>query len=333
MTVIMDSRPVGGRGGVPVPTVGRLVGMRRSYVLVAAVVAAILLAGGAWWGIAEYRATHGPECTVPRPATVPASLATGAADAAPLGLDAVQLQHAATINAVGLSRGESERARVIALATAWQESSLRNIDRGDRDSLGLFQQRPSQGWGRAAQIMDPVYAAGQFFDHLAKVRGWQDMSLTAAAQAVQRSGHPDAYAKWEWDAQTLAKQLSGEAAPALSCRRGAHASTAEAPVRAAVPGTGNAAPRLGELLAAADAELTGVRADPASASGRGADVTIELPNTSAEVAARALAAWLVAHATTYGVTEVATGGAAWSGHRWQDAAAPPAGSVHVTVAD
>lgn len=308
--------------------------MRRRPVLVLAAIALVLLAGGAWWGIGEYRATHGPECTVPRPAATPASLATASpsADAAPLGLDAVQLQHASTINAVGLARGEGERARVIAVATAWQESSLRNIDSGDRDSLGLFQQRHSQGWGDPEQIMDPVYAAGQFFDHLAKVPDWQDMSLTEAAQAVQRSGHPDAYAKWEWDAQTLVNQLSGELSPTLSCRRGAHASTAEEPDRAPVVGAEDASPRLAELLAAANAELTGVQVAPVPANGRQADVTIGLPGASAEVASRALAAWFVAHATSYGVTEVAADGRKWSGHAWRDAAAaPPAGSVNVTT--
>lgn len=307
--------------------------MRRRYVLVAAAVVVVLLAGGAWWGVGEYRATHGPECTVPRPAVIPASLTSLSPSTAPLGLDAVQLQHASTINAVGLARGESERARVIAVATAWQESSLRNIDRGDLDSLGLFQQRTSQGWGDPEQIMDPVYAAGQFFDHLAKVPDWQGMSVTEAAQAVQRSGHPEAYAKWEWDAQTLVEQLSGGLAPALTCRDGAHASTAEEPDRTPVAGAEDASPRLSELLAAANAEMTGVRVDPIPADGRQAEVRIELPDATAEVAGRALGAWLVAHATSYGVTGVTTDGWEWSGHRWRDSAgAPPAGSVRVTVA-
>jgi hypothetical protein len=297
------------------------------------VVAAVV--AGTWWAVARYQATHGPECTVPRPAVVSGSLAAAspAPDTAPLGLDAVQLQHASTINAVGLARGENERARVIAVATAWQESSLRNIDSGDRDSLGLFQQRPSQGWGDPEQIMDPVYSAGQFFDHLAKVAGWQDMSLTAAAQAVQRSGHPDAYAKWEWDAQTLVEQLSGGLAPTLTCRAGAHASTADEPDRTAVAGAEDASPRLSELLAAANAEMTGVRADPVPADGREATVAISLPDTAPEAAARALGAWLVAHSTSYGVTGVMTDGWEWSGHAWRDSAgALPAGSVRVTIA-
>src|SRR5690606_2961632 len=178
----------------------------------------------------------------------------------------------------------------------------------------------------------PVYAAGQFYEHLAKVQGWQDMSLTEAAQSVQRSGHPEAYAKWEWDARTLVEQLSGQLAPTLSCRSGAHASTAAEPAREPVAGTEQAAPRLAELLAAANAELTGVRVAPVPADGRQAEVTVELPDAPAEVAARALAAWLVAHSTSYGVTDVMADGWAWSGHEWrQSANVPPAGAVRVAV--
>ena len=135
-------------------------------------------------------------------------------------LTAIQLQHASTINAVGLSRGVPERARVIALAAAWQESSLRNRPDGDRDSVGLFQQRPSQGWGTVEQILDPVYASGKFYDALLEVPGWQDMSLTQAAQAVQYSAYPDAYAKWEEPARALAVELGGTVEPTLTCRAG-----------------------------------------------------------------------------------------------------------------
>jgi hypothetical protein len=107
---------------------------------------------------------------------------------------------------------------VVALATAMQESDLRNLastavpeslgypHQGvevDHDSVGLFQQRSSQGWGTVAQLMDPVYAAGIFFDRLAGVPGWESMSVTAAAQAVQRSASPGAYQKH----QALAEQV------------------------------------------------------------------------------------------------------------------------------
>ncbi|MFF8481971.1 C40 family peptidase [Streptomyces antibioticus] len=114
-----------------------------------------------------------------------------------LDLPAEQVPNAATIVATGLSLDVPKKGQVIALATAMQESRLRNLAYGDRDSLGLFQQRPSQGWGTAEQIRDPAYASEQFYKHLLKVHGWQQMTVAQAAQAVQKSGVPDAYAQWE----------------------------------------------------------------------------------------------------------------------------------------
>lgn len=128
-----------------------------------------------------------------------------------------QAVNAATIAAVGTGRGMPPRAVTIALATALQESGLRNIEHGDRDSLGLFQQRPSQGWGTERQIMDPAYAAGIFYAHLAKVPDYTGLPLTVAAQRVQRSGYPEAYAKHEPDATLLAAALTGRAAATLTC--------------------------------------------------------------------------------------------------------------------
>ncbi|MFJ9849670.1 heavy metal transporter [Streptomyces sp. NPDC101150] len=128
-----------------------------------------------------------------------------------------QAENAATISAVASSRGLPERAVTIALATAMQESGLRNIDFGDRDSVGLFQQRPSQDWGTVKQIMDPVYAAGEFYTHLAKVPGYSRLPLTAAAQKVQRSGYPQAYAKHEANAARLTGALTGRDHAALVC--------------------------------------------------------------------------------------------------------------------
>lgn len=128
-----------------------------------------------------------------------------------------QAANAATISAVGTTRGMPERAVTIALATAMQESALRNLAHGDRDSLGLFQQRPSKGWGTPAQIQDPVYAANEFYEHLAEVRDYPRLPLTEAAQRVQRSGFPDAYAKHEPDAALLAASLTGRSAASLTC--------------------------------------------------------------------------------------------------------------------
>ncbi|MFJ1568259.1 hypothetical protein ACIOG8_29285 [Streptomyces erythrochromogenes] len=120
-----------------------------------------------------------------------------------------QAANAATIAAVGIAKGLPDRAVTIALATAMQESALRNLDHGDRDSLGLFQQRPSMGWGTPEQITDPVYSAGIFYDHLVDVPGYSRLPLTVAAQKVQRSGYPQAYAKHEPDATVLTAAFAG----------------------------------------------------------------------------------------------------------------------------
>jgi LysM repeat protein len=120
-------------------------------------------------------------------------------------------KNAGIIYEVGKDLGVSDYGIVIALATAMQESSLKNIDYGDRDSVGLFQQRTSQGWGTIAEIMNPVYSARAFFGgptgpNAGKIRGlldvknWSTMTLSKAAQAVQISAFPDAYQKWELSA-------------------------------------------------------------------------------------------------------------------------------------
>jgi len=114
-----------------------------------------------------------------------------------------QLANAAVIAAVGKQLNVPEEGQVAALAAAMQESSLTNLDHGDRDSLGLFQQRPSQGWGTPAQIMNPTHAATQFYQHLLAVPGWQQMSVNDAAQAVQRSGTPAAYGPHEQAARNV----------------------------------------------------------------------------------------------------------------------------------
>jgi hypothetical protein len=145
----------------------------------------------------------GPECTVKADGEVT--------------LDSTQMANAATITAVGVRRQMPERAVVIALATALQESKLENRDHGDRDSLGLFQQRPSQGWGTAEKIQDPRYAAAKFYAALKKVKGWKTMRVTDAAQKVQRSAYPNAYEKWADESAVLARALTGKATGAVAC--------------------------------------------------------------------------------------------------------------------
>jgi murein DD-endopeptidase MepM/ murein hydrolase activator NlpD len=137
----------------------------------------------------------------------------------------VQTAHAAVIVSVGRQRQQmSPRGYVIALAVAMQESSLRNLANSnvpeslalpndgvgsDHDSVGLFQQRHSAGWGTVAQLMTPSYAAAKFYDKLLTVEGWEQMRLTEAAQAVQVSGTPEAYQKWQDDAEALAAHVLG----------------------------------------------------------------------------------------------------------------------------
>jgi cell wall-associated NlpC family hydrolase len=122
-----------------------------------------------------------------------------------------QLSNARVIYDVSVTMRLPQRAAVIAEATAMQESGLVNLPYGTSDSLGIFQQRPSQGWGTPAQIMQPVYASTRFYEALASVSGWQSLPLTVAAQAVQGSATPGAYAKWESLADSLVATFSGSA--------------------------------------------------------------------------------------------------------------------------
>jgi peptidoglycan DL-endopeptidase CwlO len=132
------------------------------------------------------------------------------------GLDADQLANSRTIIATGAQLKVPDRGVVIALATAMQESTLRNLDHGDRDSVGLFQQRPSSGWGSVAELTTPATAARKFYTALMDVPGWQSMPVTAAAQRVQRSAFPFAYAKWEPLANALVGATGGGIAQ-LNC--------------------------------------------------------------------------------------------------------------------
>ncbi|MGH3728465.1 MAG: M23 family metallopeptidase [Micromonosporaceae bacterium] len=129
------------------------------------------------------------------------------------GLAGEQMRNAAIIVRVGQKMKLPPRAWVIAIATAQQESKLRNLDTAvDHDSLGLFQQRPSKGWGTPEQILDPVYSSRKFYSKLRTVKSWESMRLTDAAQAVQRSAFPDAYQQWENLAAEVVNALTGGAA-------------------------------------------------------------------------------------------------------------------------
>jgi hypothetical protein len=128
------------------------------------------------------------------------------------GFSAEQMSIAKAATQLADQRKLPARAKLVILVTGFQESGIRNLTYGDRDSVGWLQQRPSQGWGTVAQIMDPAYGAGKFYDALVKVPGWQGMPVTVAAQAVQVSGYPDAYAKWEASARALLAVLGDTSA-------------------------------------------------------------------------------------------------------------------------
>ncbi|WP_315093253.1 C40 family peptidase [uncultured Cellulomonas sp.] len=141
-------------------------------------------------------------------------------------LDVEQSASARIIVAVGQQLGVPTRGLLVALMTARQESGLRNLDYGDRDSLGLFQQRPSMGWGTPEQVRDPSYAAAAFYGGptspisnrgLLDVPAWEAMPLTVAAQAVQRSAFPDAYARWEAPARQWLAAIVGDSAAGSGC--------------------------------------------------------------------------------------------------------------------
>ena len=198
--------------------------------------------------------------------------------AEPYPLDPEQAANAAIIAAVGHKARMSPHAVTIALATAMQESKLINLPYGDRDSIGLFQQRPSQGWGTPAQVGDPVYAATKFYEELRTVRNWATIDVTIAAQKVQRSAYPTAYAKWEPSARAWARALTGERAVEVRC--------------VSVAGGSSSRPVVERAMQRAYGSLP---------------VRTPVP----VVLGRSAANWLVTHAAQYGIAEVTMAGRTW----------------------
>ncbi len=216
------------------------------------------------------------------PLAVPEAYCTVRTPRGDLSLDVDQAQTAATIAAVAARRGLPERAVVIAYATALQESKLYNLEYGDRDSVGVFQQRESQGWGRRKQLMDPVYATNKFFAALVKVKNYRKIPLAEAAQKVQRSAGGYAYAPHEPDAKILAAAFTGRVPRAVHCWY--------PPGK----GQGSATPR---------PQTAEARRQLSRALG-GSGVTSEKRGWL-------IAAWSVAHARKYGLSRVGFSGAMW----------------------
>ncbi len=230
---------------------------------------------------------------------------------------------------MSVQRGLPARAASIGIATAMQESKLRNLDYGDRDSLGLFQQRPSQGWGTAEQLRDPVYATNAFFDVLVKIEGYQNLPITTAAQRVQRSAFPSAYAQHEPEARILASALSGYSTAALSCVLDA-STGAHQPV-----GQDGLTARAHATLQAAWREA-GRKGTPAAADGSA--IRFTLAGREGARLAWSLAQWAVARAGALDIVAVEVDGQHWQRSRpdkgWTALASGPAvGTVVVRVAN
>lgn len=228
-------------------------------------------------------------------------------------VDPEQARWSSLMAAMAQARGLPPRATTIAIATAFQESKIRNIDYGDRDSVGLFQQRPSQGWGSVEQIMDPVYSIGAFYDGLVEVDGYEELEITVAAQEVQRSAFPEAYAQHEPYARALASSLRGFSPAAFSCQ--------------VEPTGGGSLEDVEDDLATAFGSV--------EATGDGDVLTLDVP-TQGDDEARSAVAWsyahyLVANAGRLGLGSVDVDGRTWTAEEsadgWQgeptDDAEPP----------
>lgn len=260
--------------------------MRKRTVITLAIVLALLggLGFGAWKGYEWLEARMNPDGCY---------LQVDGADE-PLRLTSEQAMNASIIAAESYNRGLPEQAAVIALATAWQESGLRNLGYGDRDSLGLFQQRPSYDWGTKEQIMDPWYSSGRFYEELVKFDNWESIDVNDIAQKVQRSGHPEAYRKHETNARALAGAFRGSKEGVLACLNR--------------EGTGTDRSVLDKVVAT----VPGVEIQ-----GSGSETTLTASSPSAAWSVAQLA---IANSADAGLTKVAVGDNQWSQdvRSWKD---------------
>jgi hypothetical protein len=231
-------------------------------------------------------------------------------------LDTQQASIAATIAGVAHQESMPSQAVTIAYATAMQESKLHNLDYGTSDSVGVFQQRPSQGWGPARKLENPVYAATKFFHALKSVQGYRTMPVYQAAQAVQHSADGTAYMQYQRMATEMAGAFTGQREHAVYCW-----STADGPRH---PNVAAITQGLASTFGQATAEL-----------GRPARHHTMLVPIGHPRLGWTVASWLVTHASTYGIHQVRFGGYQWRASAgtkgWvRDAGAPPAGTIQLS---
>jgi len=207
-----------------------------------------------------------------------------------------QAEVAATIAGVAARHRLPRRAVTIALAAALQESKLHNLDYGDRDSVGIFQQRPSEGWGSATELQDPVYATTKFYAALIKVHGYAKMPVDQAAQAVQHSADGSAYQQWTDIAGQLTGSFTGKSPHTVSCWY-----TPSGPANLA-----GVEKQVRQTFGPAGRKAVVVRITTARSAKKNVAVLQVKP-----AAGWTVASWLVAHAQAYHLSQIRYAGFSW----------------------
>jgi hypothetical protein len=229
-------------------------------------------------------------------------------------LDTDQAAIAATIAGVAARRHLPRRAVTIALAAALQESKLHNLPYGDRDSVGIFQQRPSEGWGPAADLENPIYATTKFFAALTHVHGYATMPVYDAAQAVQHSADGSAYAQWTQLAGQLAGYFTGQSPHGVSCWF----------TPAATANLAGAVQQVAQTFGPSGRRAVVVKVTLTRSGKKGTESSAVLHVRQAS--AWTVANWLVADAQDYGLRQVRYAGYVWKAANgsmgWQRASTP-----------
>ena len=264
----------------------------------------------------------GPKHSVTPPAPPPPPGCQAGTGGAAIPLDTDQAGIAATIAGIAVRHRLPQRAITIALAAALQESQLQNLDYGDRDSVGVFQQRPSQGWGTTAEIEDPVYATTRFFAALVDVHGYTKLPVANAAQDVQHSADGAAYGQWTAVAAQLAGYFTGSSPHGVSCWY----------TPAGRPDLAGALKQLTQTFGPQGKDEVLVRMTTDRSGEKNREKTVVHVQRDG---AWTVAAWLVAHAQQYGISQIRYAGYVWNAANgsmgWQRAsrtASPvPRGSI------